>query len=111
MVNKHILLVKANNLKSNEMTQVKPIIAQENISFIDSKFEKRDAIDIITRLIHSKIKFHEDRISKLLNEEDIKMRESRIKKLQSELYLMKEFIDRSSKGIHISSMIKLESEQ
>lgn len=91
------------------MTQIKSSTGQKSMSFIDSKFEKRDAIDIVTRLIHSKIKFHEDRISKLLNEEDIKMRESRIKMLQGELYQMKEFIDKAPGGIHISSSIKLES--
>jgi cytochrome c biogenesis protein ResB len=65
-----------------------------NIQLIDGLFEGSDAIEIITKMIHVKIKFHEDKIKDTSNEEDVKTREAKIKYLQKQLYeLRKQMID------------------
>jgi hypothetical protein len=90
------------------MAATKVIPTQKSVKLIDGKFDKRDALDIVTRLFHTKIKFHEDRISHLHNEEDIKMRETRIKNLQGELFHIKEFIDKNPDNLSLSTIISLE---
>jgi hypothetical protein len=56
------------------------------LSLIQGRFRKQDAIDILTRMVHVKISFHESRIQQSSDEDDIKFRESKIKQLQRELY-------------------------
>lgn len=56
------------------------------MQLIKGKFSKKDAIEIITQMIHVKIKFHENKIHSHSSEEDIKMRERRIRQLQKDLY-------------------------
>lgn len=48
----------------------------------DGIFSSGDAASIIRGMIDVKVKFHEDKISRLSNMEEIKMREQRIKELQ-----------------------------
>lgn len=55
------------------------------LQLIDGGFAKADAIDILTQMINVKIQFHENHIAKTDMEEDIKWRESKIKKLQDQL--------------------------
>ena len=55
------------------------------IKLIEGTFISNEAVDLITALIQTKIKFHENRIS-IGNEEDIKMREKKIKRLQNSLH-------------------------
>ena len=55
------------------------------IKLIEGTFNSQEAVDLITALIQTKIKFHENRIS-IENEEDIKMREKKIKRLQNSLH-------------------------
>ena len=52
---------------------------------IHGQFSQKEAIDLLTQIIHVKIKFHEGKIASHSNEEEVKMRENRIKKLQREL--------------------------
>ena len=56
------------------------------IHLIKGQFSSKDALDIITKMINIKIKFQEEKIENSHNEEDIKMRETRIKILQNYLY-------------------------
>lgn len=56
-----------------------------NIQLIKGSFHANDSIELMSQLIQVKIKFHEQQASNSHNEEDIKMRESRIKELQNEL--------------------------
>jgi hypothetical protein len=56
------------------------------LSLIQGRFRRQDAIDILTRMVHVKISFHESRIQQSSDEDDIKFRESKIKQLQRELY-------------------------
>lgn len=74
------------------------------LHLIKGNYSQSEALDLLTQLIHVKIRFHENKIEKSHKEEDIKMRERRIKQLQKEFYEAKKFI--LSKG----SKCELESE-
>jgi len=73
------------------------------IQLIHGTFEAQEALELLSKLVHSKIKFHESKITNVCSEEDIKMRESKIKLLQKDLYEARIYI--STKQI-----INLESE-
>jgi hypothetical protein len=70
-----------------------------NIPLIQGQFNAKDATDLITQLIHVKIKFHEGKINHASSEEDIKMREQRIKQLQKDLYEARLFLEGESIGL------------
>ena len=53
-----------------------------NIQLIEGQFNKKEALELITQMIHIKIKFHENKINNNSNEEDVKYRETKIKNLQ-----------------------------
>ena len=55
---------------------------QINVKLIDGAFTPADATSILRRMFEVKVKFHEEKISRLSNMEEIKMRENRIKELQ-----------------------------
>lgn len=64
-----------------------------NIELIHGEFSAKDAIDLLTQMIHAKIRFHEAKINKDSNAEDVKMRERRIRQLQKDLYDARKYID------------------
>ena len=76
------------------------------IQLIHGKFEAQEALELVSKLIHAKIKFHESRITNLCSEEDIKMRESKIKFLQKDLYEVRQYIT-SQEIINLESEIFL----
>lgn len=57
-----------------------------NLPLIKGHFPQADALELLTQFFQIKIKYHENRIDKAHNEEDIKMRERRIKQLQNDLH-------------------------
>ncbi len=63
-----------------------------HIQLIEGEFKSNEALDLITQMIHIKIKFHENKIDKSEFEEDIKAREGKIKRLQKELFEIKKNI-------------------
>jgi len=63
-----------------------------NIQLLKGNFTQSEALDILTQLVHVKIKFHESKIEKSDNEEDIKMRENRIKHILQDFYEAKQLI-------------------
>ncbi len=63
-----------------------------NIKLIDGQFNSHDALNIISDMIGVKIKFHEGKILDSSSEEDIKMRENKIKFLQNELHELRKNI-------------------
>jgi 3-methyladenine DNA glycosylase/8-oxoguanine DNA glycosylase len=77
------------------------------IKLIDGHFQSAEALEIITKMIHVKISFHEDKINQSQNEEDIKMREKRIKQLQKDLYDVRQHIEATKKGISMNADIEL----
>lgn len=64
-----------------------------NIQLIQGQFKSQDAIDILTQMIHIKVRYQENKINASDTEEDIKMRETRIKKLQKDLFEARKYIE------------------
>ncbi len=77
------------------------------IHLIQGHFTGKDAISIITKMIEVKIKFQEEKIKSADNEEDIKMRENRIKSLQKELYDSRKTIEALGDNISVQSEINV----
>lgn len=77
------------------------------LKLIDGQFSKREALDIITQLIHVKIKYHENKISHAEGEEQIKSRETRIKDLQRELFDVRQAIEAGPDGVNLHADIVL----
>lgn len=77
------------------------------IELINDDFEPKEALEILTKLIHVKIKFQEDKINESSSEEDINMRETRIKRLQKKLFEIRQHIDSQNGQITIQSSITL----
>ncbi|MGN6247888.1 MAG: hypothetical protein ACTHNG_06000 [Ginsengibacter sp.] len=55
------------------------------LQLIKGTFTSKEALDLVEQLVQVKIKFHERKIDKSHNEEDVTMREKRIKELQDDL--------------------------
>ena len=77
------------------------------LHLIDGQFNAADAIAILTQLAEVKIKYHENKVKTSHNEEDIKMRERKIKNLQKELAASREHIQKQKNSITINSTINL----
>ena len=60
-----------------------------DLQLLKGQFSATDAIDLLTQVVQVKIQFHERKIERTHNEEDIKMRETRIKELQDGLHAAK----------------------
>jgi hypothetical protein len=82
-----------------------------NIKLIQGEFYPGEALDIITQMIHVKIKYHENKISNLSNEEDIKSRETKIKRLQKELFDFRNNIAENNGNIKIDAIIQIENKK
>lgn len=78
------------------------------LNLVKGSFEKEEALDIIAQMIQIKIKFHERKIQSDSNEEDIKMRELRIKQLQQELFHARQFIQNKANNVSIQANIALD---
>lgn len=79
-----------------------------NIQLINGQFSASDLLELISQLIHTKIKYHEDKISIKDSEEEIKHREEKIKKLQKELSEARMYILSNNNKIRASSSINIE---
>ncbi len=78
-----------------------------HLQLIKGSFNASEALDILTKLVDVKIKFHESKIEKSHSEEDIKMREKRIKQLQHEFYETKQAILAKGKNCELESSITI----
>ncbi len=74
---------------------------------IKGHFTPQDAVDLITRIIDVKIKYHEGKITSESSEEDIKMRERRIKQLQNELFDVRQQMGNKTGKISLDSTITI----
>lgn len=76
----------------------------KNYSFnlVSGRFSKEDAQKIVTGLVDVKIKYHEEKIRQSDNEEDIKMREKKIKELQMHLYEFRRHIKQQKENVELS---------
>lgn len=80
-----------------------------NIELLKGEFSAVEAVEIIARMIEVKIEFHESKIERSDNEEDIKMRERRIKQLQNELYELKKSLKPGSDTLSLQSVVEITS--
>lgn len=78
-----------------------------NIELIKGAFSQQDACELILKMIDAKIKFHERKIDCATNEEDIKMRESRIKQLQKEVYEIRKSIEKHGDRVQLKAHIEI----
>jgi len=76
-----------------------------NIKLIEGQFNKKEALDLITQMIHIKIKFHENKINNNSNEEDVKYRETKIKNLQKELFELKYYLDNNGNSVKLEAKV------
>jgi hypothetical protein len=76
-----------------------------NIQLIEGQFNKKEALELITQMIHIKIKFHENKISNNSNEEDVKYRETKIKNLQKELFELKYYLDNNGNSVQLEAHV------
>jgi hypothetical protein len=76
-----------------------------NIKLIEGQFNKKEALDLITQMIHIKIKFHENKINNNSNEEDVKYRETKIKNLQKELFELKYYLDNNGNSVQLEAQV------
>ncbi len=74
---------------------------------IKGHFSSKDALQILTEMIHVKIRFHESKINHQLNEEDIKMREKRIQTLQKDLFEIRKEIEKSNGNIELQAEVNI----
>jgi hypothetical protein len=79
-----------------------------NIQLINGEFNSTEAVELITQMVNVKIKYHENKIITQDNEEDIKLRETKIKQLQNELQKLK--IDSKGKYDNLKLEAKIELE-
>ena len=79
-----------------------------NIQILDGEFKSNEAIQLITQMIHIKIKYHENKISLSQLEEDIKARENKIKRLQKDLYEFRNTIDSTTKVVKLKAIINID---
>ncbi|WP_421829421.1 hypothetical protein [Larkinella sp.] len=77
------------------------------MQLIQGQFSARDSIQLLTEMVHVKIKYHESKIGSNSSEEDVKMREKRIKTLQKDLFEFRQAIQSSSGPVSIDSVLTI----
>jgi hypothetical protein len=78
-----------------------------HLQLINGRFDKTEALDLLTQLISVKLNFHQQKIAGSPSEEDIKQRERRIKQLQNELVEARRQIESTPEPIDIQAIIEL----
>ncbi len=79
-----------------------------NIQLIHGEFGSNDALELITQMVHIKIKYHENKLNVQSNEEDINTREGKIKQLQKELFELTKTIHSKTVSVKVEATIKIE---
>jgi hypothetical protein len=77
------------------------------VELVNDDFEPKEALEILTKLIHVSVKFHVDKINVSSSKLDINMRETRIKSLQKHLFDIRQRIEIINGKITIQSSITL----
>jgi hypothetical protein len=78
------------------------------IEIIKGAYSSADAVELLIRIVVAKIKFHEGKINASDNEEDIKMRENRIRKLQQDLHEVRQYLTNANGRIHLHSDLNID---
>ena len=77
------------------------------IQLLEGEFNTAEGLDLISQMINIKIKYQESKINNSANEEDIKQRESKIKRLQKDLEDIRKYVASNSNKLNIQSLINL----
>lgn len=77
------------------------------IQLLQGNFNVAESIEILTKLVQVKIQFHEQKITKASSEEEIKMRERRIKRLQDELAEARNTIEKENMTVNLNCEINI----
>lgn len=77
------------------------------VQLVTGEFSKIETLNMVTQMFEMRIKFHEDKIMSTHNEEDVKMREKKIKFLQGELAQAREYLVSKDDPIAVSCTITL----
>ena len=80
-------------------------IIEMDIQLIDGQFSEKDALKILTEIIHVNIRFHENKIKEQPSQNDINHHENQIKQLQKNLFEVSDLIRYSNKSINLKSSI------
>lgn len=78
------------------------------MQLIKGTYSKEDALEIVQQIIRVKIRFHEEKISLSDQEEDIKMRERRIKDLQHDLAAFRKEIAAQEGSVNMNALLNLD---
>lgn len=79
-----------------------------NLQLIKGQYTPDEALSMITQWVQATIAFHENKIDKSQSEEDIKMREQRIKSIQQEFHEIQKVIKGSGKCWDLNTEIILQ---
>ena len=79
-----------------------------DIQLLEGEFNSNEALELIVKMIDIKIKFHESKICNSHQEEDIKSRENKIKKLQKSLYEIRVFLNTKTDNVTLESSIHIQ---
>lgn len=77
------------------------------IQLIQGEFNSKETLELITKMIHVKISFHESKIDHNSSEEDTKRREDKIKKLQRDLYEIRRHIEANGNRFSVQSDLSI----
>lgn len=76
-----------------------------DFQMINGGFTKAEAYDLVAQMVAVKINFHRNKISFADNEEDIKMREGRIKGLQERLNMFRNQLQELGDFVHMEGKV------
>ena len=77
------------------------------IQLIEGEFSQDDAIELLAQMINVKVKYHENKITPQSEEEDIKRRETKIKKLQKQLFELRDKMNLNNRNVKIDAQITI----
>lgn len=78
------------------------------IQLLQGNFSKKEAIEIITHMVHVKVKFQEAKMKLSNNVEDIRKSEKIIQQMHKNLYNARVIIEKQEESINLEGLINIE---
>lgn len=78
------------------------------LQLLQGSFSPEESLRLLSQMVQLKIKYQEDKIQQGAAEEDIKWRETKIKKLQHELAELKALIQNSKNNLTLDGVISID---
>ncbi|WP_051408540.1 hypothetical protein [Sediminibacterium sp. C3] len=78
------------------------------INLIQGQFSAAETAALIEQMLQIKITFHENKISVFSSEEEIKFRETKIKRLQEELASFRKQMHQQEGSFHLEAVCNIE---